>query len=371
MPNQWKPTSPLDVIQPHILRLWKAHQMDREIVTELQKYFNTVHYGLSLMKFLKIREGMGLQRVHQQNHNVESIHGAMTDLHPMCPNAGASEVLTNMTSGLALIYLLDMPMVTQSDPGSENYGIANAHTMLHTSGLWCHFQLWELDAYQDCVNNTRKWQDRNKILPHGTPNIIYQSPENFSVLDFKIKVECEALDHVRDLYIDPSHIVFNLVPWPFSEFMEHCYTELRCPVVTRQTVWDVYLRLLTIVQASKEMIPHHIELYDEPEEDLIALPLLENYQDLPDHEDSNGGYYMGGTRPSEYITVVDSDLVTNIYAVGEHLHQLESLARDDKPNITLGINENAVGLDHAGLVVWEFSDGDDLDDNDLDVPDKW
>jgi len=27
-------------------------------------------------------------------------------------------------------FYLDMPMVTQSDPGTENYSIANAHTML-------------------------------------------------------------------------------------------------------------------------------------------------------------------------------------------------------------------------------------------------
>jgi hypothetical protein len=26
--------------------------------------------------------------------------------------------------------MTDMPLVTQSDPGTENYGIANAHTML-------------------------------------------------------------------------------------------------------------------------------------------------------------------------------------------------------------------------------------------------
>lgn len=30
----------------------------------------------------------------------------------------------------SLTHFIDMPMVTQSDPGSENFGIANAHTML-------------------------------------------------------------------------------------------------------------------------------------------------------------------------------------------------------------------------------------------------
>ncbi|KAG0699707.1 hypothetical protein DFH29DRAFT_877092 [Suillus ampliporus] len=122
----------------------------------------------------------------------------------------------------------------------------------------------------------------------------------------------------------------------------------------------IYLGSLTIVQVSEEMIPCHIELYEEPEEDLTALPLLENHQDLPDHEDSNGGYYMGGVGGGLGLGLVD-----------EHLRQLESLAHDDKPDITLSTNENAVGLDHAGLVVWEFSDGNDLDGNDSDMPDKW
>jgi hypothetical protein len=38
--------APLDIIQPHILRLWKARQTDKQIVAELQKHFDTEHYGL-------------------------------------------------------------------------------------------------------------------------------------------------------------------------------------------------------------------------------------------------------------------------------------------------------------------------------------
>ncbi|KAG2739204.1 hypothetical protein P692DRAFT_20757479, partial [Suillus brevipes Sb2] len=437
---------PLDVIRPHILRLWKARQTDKQIVAELQKHFDTSQYGLALTKFLKIREGMGLRRTRQQNHSIETIRDTMTNLRAMYPNAGAREVVSllfhewdmsvprsivisyfheyepelvrqrkanrlrrkrfwaagvndlfavdqhdkwlryglglhtgiepfsgrimwmrvwhsNRNPQLILSYYLDtletlghMPMVTQSDPGSENYGIANAHTMLRqwhdpalqgslqhqwmrtkknvmpeitwsqmrrrftpgfetlldrgvTSGWydtnntlqlmifrWV-FIPWlqrELDAYQDRVNNTRKRRDRNKILPHGAPDIIYQSPENFGVLDFKIKVEREALDHVRDIYIDSSHIVFDLVPKPFAEFMEHCYTELGRPLVKRETVWDVYLHLLDMVQVNDEMIPPHIELLDEAEEDSTALPLLESHRDLPDREDGSGAYYMGG-----------------------------------------------------------------------------
>lgn len=44
----------------------------------------------------------------------------------------------------------------------------------------------ELNAYQDRVNNTAKRADKNKILPHGVPNDIYESPEDFGALDFKV-----------------------------------------------------------------------------------------------------------------------------------------------------------------------------------------
>ncbi|KAG2154171.1 uncharacterized protein EDB93DRAFT_1239551 [Suillus bovinus] len=312
MPNQWKPTPPLDIIQLHILRLWKARQTDKQIVVELQKHFDLSHY--------------------------------------------------------------DMPMVTQSDPGSENFGIANTHTMLcqwHDPALqgfeslldhgvmsgwydsnntlqmmvfqWV-FIPWlqqELDGYQDRVNNTRKRRDQNKILPHGVPNIVYQSPEDFSALDFKITVEHEALDHVRNLYIDPSHIVFNLVPQSLGKLIQCYYEELGHPSVTRQSAWDVYLLLLDMLQCNEE-IPSAIE---DVEED---LPLLENYQDLPYHEDNNGAYYMGG--------------------VGGGLG-LDNLICDDEPKTTGSIDED-IGLDHDGLVVWEFSDFSDVSDGDADV-DEW
>lgn len=76
--------------------------------------------------------------------------------------------------------------------------------------------------------------------------------------------------------------------------MEHCYTELGRPLVKRETVWDVYLHLLDVVQVNDEMIPPHIELLDEAEEDSTALLLLESHRDLPDREDGSGAYYMGG-----------------------------------------------------------------------------
>ncbi|KAG1904187.1 uncharacterized protein F5891DRAFT_1184371 [Suillus fuscotomentosus] len=394
----------------------------------IAEHFDTSHYGLGLTKFLKIHEGMGLRRTRQQMHTVETICEAMTDLRQTYPNAGAREMVSllfheqnmsvarsvvtsyfaiyepelvlqckanrlrrrrfwaagvndiftvdqhdkwlryglglhtgiepfsgrimwmrvwhsNWNPQLILSYYLDtldmlghMPMVTQSDPGSENFGIANAHTMLrqwHDPALQGTLQhRWmqnkknrELDAYQDRVNNTQKRRDRNKILPHGMPNIVYQSPEDFGALDFKITVEREALDHC-------------------------CYEELGCPSVTRQSAWDVYLLLLDMLQGNEE-IPSAIE---DVEED---LPLLENHQDLPYREENNGTYYMGGVGGG--LGLGDKDL-----------YQLDNLIRDDEPDTAGSIDEDIVGLDHDGLVVWEFSYFSDVSDGDTDVPvDEW
>ncbi|KAG2114955.1 hypothetical protein BD769DRAFT_1629964 [Suillus cothurnatus] len=134
---------------------------------------------------------------------------------------------SNQNPQLILSYYLDtienlchMPLVTQSNPGTENFGIANGHTMLcqwydpSLQGTLQHrwmrtkknvmleiawsqlmvfrwvFIPWlqrELDSYQDRINHTAKRRDRNKVLPHGVPELIYRSAEDFGALDFKVR----------------------------------------------------------------------------------------------------------------------------------------------------------------------------------------
>jgi len=105
-------------------------------------------------------------------------------------------------------------------------------------------------------------------------------------------VEHEALEHVCNIYIKSSHVVFDLVPQPFGDCVQHFYDELGCPLVMRQTVWDVYLRLLGMLQINSEIL-HHIDQLDNGEDDLGMLSLLEDHDELPYHEESNGTYYMG------------------------------------------------------------------------------
>ncbi|KAF8188880.1 hypothetical protein K438DRAFT_1764135 [Mycena galopus ATCC 62051] len=90
----------------------------------------------------------------------------------------------------------------------------------------------ELNSYRDIINNTGKRADRNKILPHGVLNNMYEHPNGYGVLDFKvidlfayisfshaneqIKIRQDAIDTGRNLYAPRDHKVFQLVPPDFS-----------------------------------------------------------------------------------------------------------------------------------------------------------
>ncbi|KAG2126429.1 hypothetical protein BD769DRAFT_1388130 [Suillus cothurnatus] len=119
-----------------------------------------------------------------------------------------------------------------------------------------------LQVYQDCVNNTLKRPDCNKVLPHGVPNLIYESADNFGALEFKVTVKQDAIDHVHNIYVKPNHPVFNLVPKPLSDLIQDCYDNLGCPPHSAQI--PAIVNSLTDVTNSDE----------EP------LPLLENQKDL-------------------------------------------------------------------------------------------
>ncbi|KAG1778332.1 hypothetical protein EV702DRAFT_1179015 [Suillus placidus] len=321
---------------------------------------------------------------------------------------------SNRNPQLILTYYLEtiqelghMPMVTQSDPGSENFGIANGHTMLHqwhnptlegtlqhrwmrtkknvmpeitwsqlrrrfTPGFETYldhgvesgwydcdntlqhlifrwvFIPWlqrELDGYKDRINNTAKRRDRNKVLPHGVPNLIYNSAEDFEALDFKIILRPGAIENIRSIYINPDHAVFDLVPREFGHFIQGCYDELGRPIVNRLSVWTVYLDLHHIISQLYEQLPPMV-LADEDDDSLL---LLENHKDLPFHEDDDA-YYMGGVGGG--LGLDES-----------HSRRLDALIQEDEPDVA---KDNLEGLNHAGLVVWEFSD-----DEDEAVVDEW
>ncbi|KAG1804318.1 uncharacterized protein BJ212DRAFT_1486739 [Suillus subaureus] len=86
-----------------------------------------------------------------------------------------------------------------------------------------------------------------------------------------------------------------------------------------------------MLQCTDEL-PPQIELLDSEDEEVI--PLLDNYQDLPAHEESNNACYMGGVNGGLSMDT------------GHH-HQLDILEWDNEPELT-GAKE-AFGLDDAGV----------------------
>ncbi|EGN95811.1 hypothetical protein SERLA73DRAFT_155093 [Serpula lacrymans var. lacrymans S7.3] len=186
-----------------------------------------------------------------------------------------------------------MPLVTQSDPGSENNGIANGHTLLrhlqdpsleHTlqhkfkglhrnikpeifwnqlrrqwspgfehplnyglnEGLynpddplqWLTFHYifipWlqdKLDLFVNRFNHTLSWHNRNKILPHERPANIFEQPEHFQSQDFAVKVHLPSLAEVRKTYAPPEHHVFELVPAAFAQEASNFLRGAGSPVV--------------------------------------------------------------------------------------------------------------------------------------------
>jgi hypothetical protein len=105
----------------------------------------------------------------------------------------------------------------------------------------------------------------------------------------QIGIEQCAIDHVRGLYINASHPVFDLVPPTLGSYFASRYERLGHPAITRDSVWAVYLEMLDAMQRDDDL-PAAIRPMDDEEE----LPLLADHADLPFEEDGTGFYYMGG-----------------------------------------------------------------------------
>ncbi|KAG2121119.1 hypothetical protein DEU56DRAFT_873841 [Suillus clintonianus] len=266
---------------------------------------------------------------------------------------------TNKNPRLIARYYLDccrklgaVPLITQSDPGSENFAVANAQTMIRhrldpalngtlqhrwmrkhqnikpeimwsvlrrdfapgfenildegvTRGLYDinntlqnYVFRWlaipwlqaELDAWAHRRNHNAPRRDKNKILPHGIPAIIRSKPHEFNSLDFKVAVPSALFDEVEAIYAPPNHPVFDLVPPLFEQRAQYLYTSLGKPQVSSDSFWNVYQMLLAQFLAI------------EGEDDLTVLLSQgivepEDEDDLPQNAGLVGpvGYqYMGG-----------------------------------------------------------------------------
>ncbi|KAJ7203033.1 hypothetical protein GGX14DRAFT_399001 [Mycena pura] len=324
-----------------------------------------------------------------------------------------------------------MPLVTQSDPGSENYGIVNGHTMLRhlhdpslvgtlqhrwmrqkknvmpeiawsqlrhrfTPGfenildigvengwydpdnlleahifsfflsvilfvlsdlfLFCFYPV--APARAGCIpqQNQQYCADKNKILPHGVPNDMFEHPQDYGILDFKIRVVPEHIQTVRELYAPTTHEVFQLVPPDFSTIITGIYGSLGSPPVSRKSCWDVYLALLTGLRqldalyntpvALDKKCGHTLTMaQDESPDGMELLPDLRPLRNGDNVVGAGGYYYMGG--------------VNNINGAGLDTAQIEQL---DK------LEEKVDGVVPAPVVI---NHDEQKDANDPDADECW
>ncbi|KAF8574739.1 hypothetical protein K439DRAFT_1624100 [Ramaria rubella] len=202
-----------------------------------------------------------------------------------------------------------MPLITQSDPGSENYGVVNGHTTgrhmvdpslegtrqhrwmhghnnvkpeITWSQLHCRFtpgvkyllddglnKGWydpsdpldmllfhwlfipwlqgELDTWKDSHNMTPKHADKNKILPHGRPQLICEAPTMFNSLDFKVPLPQAAIENIQNQYAPADDPVFHLVLTAFDNLAHCIYNNIGHPTIVCDTIWGIYAQMLVQV----------------------------------------------------------------------------------------------------------------------------
>ncbi|KAF5377829.1 hypothetical protein D9615_006831 [Tricholomella constricta] len=241
-----------------------------------------------------------------------------------------------------------IPLITQSDRGRENNGVANMHTSLRhrlDPGLsdtlqhrWCIDKknikpeaLWsqlrrqftpgfekrldeglnngwydpndpiekhaELDAWTLRYNSTSRRADKHKILPQGIPDLIHEKPDRSGSKNFMVIVSPELFDEIEKEWAPSNDPVFRLVPSTFNEQASVLYAAIQYPTVSSFTFWPVYLDMLAAFRA----LPHDPILAaalltaDQGEEN--DMPLMAGLRELR-HGDNvvgpHGYIYHGG-----------------------------------------------------------------------------
>ncbi|KAJ6581597.1 hypothetical protein B0H19DRAFT_1251786 [Mycena capillaripes] len=249
-----------------------------------------------------------------------------------------------------------IPLITQSDPGSENYSIANCQTVTRQrldplligtlQHRWMNKQamnikpeaMWsllrrnwtpgfetkleegmdifdlgdplkklvfrwlaipwlqkELDKWVRIHNLSPHRADKHKVLLHGIPNMITSKPEMSGTRDYKVVVTPEMFDQMEAEWAPPDDPVFLLIPPTFEAEATELYGQMGRPEVNFDSFWDVYSDLLAAFwNGGVEHLQDNMEGADNHFESSVELM---DVADLPqgDAVVGNWGYlYYGG-----------------------------------------------------------------------------
>ncbi|KAJ7460012.1 hypothetical protein B0H11DRAFT_2242239 [Mycena galericulata] len=278
-----------------------------------------------------------------------------------------------------------IPLITQSDPGTENYGIANCHTatrqrldpslvgtMQHRwmsknamnvkpEAAWSQMRRqftpgfenilddgvarglydinkpleklvfrwlaipWlqaELDGWVLRYNSTPRRRDKNKILPQGIPDLITAKPHLYGTEDYKVIVPPQLFNEMEEKWAPPTDPVFELTPPLFTAKIVEIYDSLDRPAVSSRTFWNIYISLLArINEVEDDLTQGHDDDFIEP---------VQLMQDEPLREGGNvvAGYaYLGGlaSPPIEE----DADAEENEGASDKEVRNFADLTDDE------------------------------------------
>ncbi|KAJ7139358.1 hypothetical protein C8R44DRAFT_605301, partial [Mycena epipterygia] len=280
-----------------------------------------------------------------------------------------------------------IPLITQSDLGSENYGIANCHTLtrqrldpslagtmqhrwmskktmnIKPEATWSQMRRqftpgfenildlgvsqglydvgkplerlvfrwlaipWlqaELDSWVLRFNSTPRRHDKNKILPHGIPDLIASKPHLYGTKDYKVIVPPELFNEMEQQWAPSEDPVFQLAPPVFTTKILELYESLGSPAVSSNNFWEVYTALLNGIV----LIDHDDELtaniqdmdaaFDSP------IELIPSQKPLRQGYNAVAGYvYLGGLNDPPPLERTSEDEEEE-----EDLRQYADLAED-------------------------------------------
>jgi len=229
-----------------------------------------------------------------------------------------------------------IPLITQSDPGTENVNVAYAQTALRHSMepsltgtiqhrwfrkhgnikpeihwsvfrkdwsvgfqalldrgvdegyydigdplecllfryIFIPFLQREVDAWVYQRNWTKPRADRKKVLPNGIPMIIMQKPHKWKAADYKITIPSEAFDEMEKKYAPPEDPVFDLVPLPFAVRAHAIWAEMGSPEPQFCNAWEIYLHIRDALRstACDGAFRQSLSIASQPEDRLEEWP---------------------------------------------------------------------------------------------------
>ncbi|KAJ7199908.1 hypothetical protein GGX14DRAFT_572338 [Mycena pura] len=113
----------------------------------------------------------------------------------------------------------------------------------------------ELDEWRSLFNATKRRASKHKILPQGIPDQIRSHPRRFNLDNYMVSVPPELFDEMEAIWAPPDHAVFNLTPPEFTELVTEFYKQLGQPIVGAKSLWIVYAQLLQKFEQEISLIP--------------------------------------------------------------------------------------------------------------------